>query len=354
MKVMLAIGFPDKANELMKNCLKKQLNESLFEKLEIRSFPSDPSTPAWKTTAEDLIQNIHDAEILVVYQAPVNQKVIEAAADLKLIVCTRGGPVNIDIEAAENKGIPVSNAPGHNAEAVADHVFALLLSISKHVVRGHIAMEEGLWCGGKLPHDLYESMEMSGKTLGIVGFGNVGALIPKRAMGFGMKILVYDPYVSEERIKASGGEKVNFGTLLKDSDFITLHVRLTEENYHMFGRKQFDLMKPTAYLINASRGPAIDEAALSEALREHKIAGAALDVFEEEPIGPANPLLQLDNVVLTPHIAWVGFSHVRGLKMASEEIERFLKGQPLKYVVDSGPYKLERELYAKIFKGARV
>jgi len=262
---------------------------------------------------EELIPHIRHVEILVVYEAPVNKKVIETARELKLIVCARGGPVNVDIEAAKEKGILVTNAPGHNAEAVADHVFALLLGIVKNVVRGHIAIKNGLWERGELPQALYESMEMNGKTLGTVGFGNVGKLIPRKAKGFGMEVLVYDPYVSEEAISACGGKKVDFETLLRESDFITVHVRLTEENYHMFGKKQFELMKPTAFIINTSRGPVIDEAALYEALRNCKIAGAALDVFEEEPIGPDNPLTTLENIVLTPHIAWVGTPPLGGL-----------------------------------------
>jgi phosphoglycerate dehydrogenase-like enzyme len=250
------------------------------------------------------------------------------------------------------RGIPVSNAPGHNAEAVADHAFGLLLGEVRNIIRGDNMIREGRWTPGKRP--MLKSTEMNGKTLGIVGFGEVGSLIPKRAKGFGLKILVHDPYVLEEKINLAGGEKVDFETLLKESDFITVHVRLTDETYHMFGEKQFNLMKPSTYFVNTSRGPVIDEEAIYEAMKNHRIAGAGLDVFEEEPMRADHPLLTLTNVIVTPHIAYLGTSFLRGANMAAEEVNRFVKGEPLKYVVSPTPYKFEREMYDKIFRGQKI
>jgi D-3-phosphoglycerate dehydrogenase len=318
--------------------------------LEIQTLAVTDLSPA--SIIGDLIRTIKDVEVLVVYGAPVTENVIAAGKKLRLIISARGGPVNIDTEAATKKGIPVSNAPGHNAEAVADHTFGLLLAEVRNITRGHMAIKEGRWASGERLD--FKSTEINGKTISIVGLGKVGSLVAKRAKGFGLRILIYDPYVPENDIIAAGGEKTELDTLLKESDFITVHARLTEENIHMFGVKEFNAMKPSAYFINASRGPIVDEKALYDALKNNKISGAGLDVFEEEPIDMGSLLLTLKNITLTPHIAHLGTSYVRGATMVAEEMRRFLTGEPLKYIVDAAAYRFEREMYEKIFRGSRI
>jgi len=331
----------DLQNEMIRNALQEELGPLLFAKLQIEVLPLKGLSTL--KVADRLIEIIDEVEILVVYEAPVTNKVIEAGKKLKLIVSARGGPVNIDIKTARNQGILVSNAPGHNAEAVADHAFALLLAEVKNIVTGDKAVRNGLWASLK-DKLAFQSFEISGKTIGVVGFGNIGPLIAKRAKGFGMRILVYDPYVPEKKIQSCCGEKVDFDTLLRESDLITIHVRLTPETFHLFGEKQFALMKPSAILVNVSRGPIIDEDALYESLKGRRIAGAGLDVFEEEPIAADHPLCTLENVILTPHIAYVGTDYHRGSKMVAEEINLYLRGEPLKYVVNSDSYLFERNV----------
>jgi len=342
-------------NNMIKDALKEKLDPKLYEKLDIKEFPIKLGSSL--EIVDELIKKIRDTEILVVFDAPITYKVIQEAKNLKFIFCMRGGPVNIDIAAAEKRGILVSHARGQNAEAVADHTIGLLLAVVKNIVKGDYAIRKGLWERKELwksEETVFRSVELKRRTIGIVGFGVVGRLVADRAKGFGMRILVYDPYVAESEIKSRGGEKVDFETLLKESDFITVHIRLSEETYHMFGEKQFSLMKPSAYFINTSRGPAVDQKALYKVLKEKRIAGAGLDVFEEEPIGANHPFCTLDNIVLTPHIAYVGTDYYRGAMMAAEEINRYLTGEPLKYIAKSEYFMFERKIYHKIFKGRRI
>jgi D-3-phosphoglycerate dehydrogenase len=367
-KVILAIS--PIGNYLLNNLLRKKLGSELYDSLEIVTIPPPPTqkelisylgveggpvteTPffyASTRTKEEILPQMEDCEVLVVYHFPVTAEIMDASTKLKIIGCPRGGPVNIDLLAAEKRDIRVTNAPAHNAIPVADHVFALLFAEVKNVVRGFQLMKDDKW----QQKYLLESSELEGKTIGIVGFGSVGRLIPPRATGFNMRILIFDPYVSEEEIATAGGKKVEFETLLKESDFITIHIRLTEDTVNMFSKEQFELMKPSAFLINTSRGPAIDEDALYWALKNNKIAGAGLDVFNEEPMSPHNPLLTLDNITLTPHTAYMGTNYLRGCEMVIDDIVRYLNSEPMKRVVKAEPFLKERDLYEKIFKGRKI
>ena len=348
-KILLASFDPQ--NSIIKDKLQRIINHNRFEGLQIDILPQKGLSSI--KVVNKLVKLIDAVEILVVYDAPITNKVIEAGKKLKLIVSARGGPVNIDIEAATKKKILVSNSPGHNAQAVADHAFGLLLSFVRNIVTGDRAVKDGRWFSLKEKLVFY-SYELCNKTIGIVGFGNIGSLIAQRANGFGMKCLVYDPYVPEDIIQSKGGEKVPFDILLKKSDFITIHVRLNKQTYHMFSYEQFKMMKNSAILINVSRGSVIDEKALYEYLKKKIIAGACLDVFEEEPISADHPLCRCDNVILTPHIAYVGTDYKRGATMVAKEIKRYLLGQPIKYQVNYNAYVFERDRYDKIFKGRQI
>jgi phosphoglycerate dehydrogenase-like enzyme len=218
-----------------------------------------------------------------------------AASSLKIISRWGVGYDSIDVPAATAHGIVVAYTPGLTDEAVADYTFALLLALVRRVAEGHRSMREGLW----LPawgHD------MAGKTLGILGFGRIGQAVARRALGFNLRVIAHDPKPHPEAQRA-GVQLVSLDELLARSDYLTLHAALTPQTRGLIGEAQFRKLKPTAYLINAARGALVDEQALLQALREYGIAGAALDVFTEEPLPPKHPFRTAPNLLLSPHQA---------------------------------------------------
>jgi glyoxylate reductase len=232
---------------------------------------------------------------------PIDAEVLSAAPNLKMIANMAVGYNNIDVAEATRRHIPVSNTPGVLTDTTADFGWALLMASARRVAEGDRFLRAGKFHGwGPLMlvgHDLY------GKTLGIVGFGRIGRAVAKRATGFDMKVLYYDKYPADpDTERALNARPASLDELLTASDFVSLHTDYNPDTHHMISTPQFALMKPTSYLINTSRGPVVDEAALVEALKSGQIAGAGLDVYENEPaVHPG--LLELDNVVLTPHIA---------------------------------------------------
>jgi D-3-phosphoglycerate dehydrogenase len=245
-----------------------------------------------------IVDAVRDADIIVTQFCPVNKKIIDLCGNLKMIGILRSGFENVNVSYATERNIAVLNTPGRNADSVADFTVGAIISECRNIARGHHGLKSGIWIreypnSGRIP-------DLPGKTAGIVGFGEIGAKVAKRLSGFDMRILAYDPF----REKAEyGAELVDLKTLMASSDFITLHARLGGENRHLINAEMLSLMKPTAYIINTARAALIDEAALYEALKNRRIAGAMLDVFEKEPPGKDYPLVTLDNVSLTPHMA---------------------------------------------------
>lgn len=282
---------------------------------------------------QTLIKEMIGVHVLIVHGAPVTADVIDARPELELIGCTRGGPVNIDVVAATRRRIPVLFTPGRNADAVADFTLGLMIAETRNIARAHASLKQGAW---NLDYNRYERLgpELSGRTLGIVGLGNIGFKVAARAKAFGMRIVAYDPYVPPERFDEAQAEKTDLATLLTTSDIVTLHSVLNKETRGLVGREQLALMKPSAVLVNTARGGLIDYKALTQALKERRIAGAALDVYEMEPVNPDDPLLTLENVTLTSHIA--GYSRdVTGRcgRMIAEDVKRWLAGEkPLRVV----------------------
>lgn len=267
---------------------------------------------------------VSDKEILIVHFAPVSSQIIENGRALRIIGCVRGGLENIDVKTAEGRGITIINAPGRNSNAVADLTMGLILALVRRIVSSHSLLKKGLWRSfsrEKLPYDL------KGKVLGVIGFGHIGREVAKRASAFGMAILAYDPYVDMETFSRFGAMPVDLCSLLSNSDVVSLHTRLTPETYHLIGEREFKMMKRTAFFINTARGRLVDERALVKALREEWIAGAALDVFEEEPVTSENPILRFENVVLTPHIAGSTRESilVNGPRIVCDRIEDLLR-----------------------------
>lgn len=242
-----------------------------------------------------------DADVIVTQFCTVTRELVDACPKLKAIGVLRGGIENVCSEYAREKGIEVFNAPGRNAEAVSDFTVGMIICEARNIARGHHGILTGRWIrdysnSGMIP-------DLPGRTVGLIGCGAIGMKVAKKLSGFDMTLLGYDPFASAERCKEAGIDPVELDELMARADFVSLHARLTAENRHLIDARRLALMKPTAYLINTSRAGLIDEAALVEALRAKKIAGAALDVYEHEPPQPDDPLLALDNVTLTPHMA---------------------------------------------------
>jgi D-3-phosphoglycerate dehydrogenase len=249
---------------------------------------------------ENLSRLVKDFDGILYMQAlnyPITRKIIESGKKLRFIQSAGVGYERIDLEAATDDGVVVMNMPIGTTVSVAEHTIALILACSKNLVKAHENTVKGGW------RILGFGVELWKKTLGIIGFGKIGREVAKRMKAFEMDILVYDPYVGKEDIEKMGGKKVDFKTLLKESDIVTIHSPLTKETEGLIGEEELGLMKQTATLINTARGELVDEEALYKALSERRISCAGLDVYRQEPINKDNPLLTLDNVVLTPHMA---------------------------------------------------
>lgn len=243
-----------------------------------------------------ILDAVKDADILITQFFPVGKALIDACTNLKTIGVLRAGVENVNVEYAKSKGIEVFHAIGRNAHSVSDFTVGAIICEARNIARGHAGIKNGQWIRNYSNNGIIP--DLGEKTVGIIGYGEIGRLVAKKLSGFDMNILVYDPYYKGTDVKA-----VSLEELMAESDFVTLHARLTAENEHMINAALLAKMKPTAYIINTSRSGLIDEAALVEVLKAKKIAGAFLDVFDHEPPAIDDPLVQLDNVTLTPHMA---------------------------------------------------
>lgn len=250
---------------------------------------------------EDLIKQSEDADIILTCYDKVSAKVINSAKRLKGIVKYGVGTDNIDIDAATKKRIMVVNCPDYGSDTVADHAFALLISLARKLIKIDDVMKSKAW---EWPKPEYLGIDLSGKTIGLIGFGRIGRAMARRCKGFGMKMLAYDPYIKQEEAISFDVKLVELDQLLENSDFISIHCVLTPETKEMIGEKEFNKMKKTVLLINTARGAIIKKDALIDSLNNKKIFGAGMDVFEEEPLSLDYPLLNMNNVILTPHLAW--------------------------------------------------
>lgn len=244
-------------------------------------------------------------KVLIAEYFKITRQEIYAAPNLRGIAVWGVGYDHIDVEAASEKGIYVVNTRGSNTESVAEHTFSLLINAARKLLRVDKFVREGKWhprIFPPLPPELIGA-DLYKKTLGIVGLGNIGMRTARMAQGFNMRVLAYDPYANVEKAREAAVELVSLDNLLKEADFVAVHAALTKETRGLIGLKELEKMKPTAYLINTSRGAIIEEEALITVLKRKRIAGAALDVFSTEPINPDNSLLRFENVIVTPHIA---------------------------------------------------
>ena len=293
--------------------------------------PARLTTLSRITKEDDVIAQTRDADALIIAAAPVTRAVMSALEGLKVVVRTGVGYDVIDVPAATELGVVVVNVPDIWVREVANHAMALLLAWNRGVITLDRNVRAGKW-GGGVPGEYTGSIH--GETVGIVGLGNIGSAFARRIAAFEATVIACDPYVDDARFAALGVERVSLEQLAERADYVSVHTLLNAETHHLIGEKFFRRMKPTAILINTSRGPVVDERALMRALEEKRLAGAALDVWEQEPVASDNPLLKMDNVIATPHAAYFSSPAVAQVpRRCGEEVARVLTGErPLNVV----------------------
>ena len=289
------------------------------------------------TDPDDLAERVRadDVSILVVEADFVFEETFQDCPGLKFVGICRSATTHVDIRAAADHGVLVVNTPGRNARAVAEHAFALILSLARQIPRAHEYVRSGSWRNPVAGYTDFRGVELASRSIGIIGIGAIGRTLAGMCVGFGMKVIAHDPYASNA---PDGVHMTDLDTLARESDFISVHVPATPDTEGLLNARFFGLTKPTAFLVNCSDYNVADEAALLDALRSRRISGAAFDVFETHPIAPDSPLLELDNVILTPHVGGATDETIeRHSRMMTDDILRFLKGQrPVNLVIPVG------------------
>jgi len=293
-KKKIAVQLPRQANpEQLKERYALEL-EALDAIAEIHEIQAD--------SPEEFAEGAADCDAIITsWGITINKTVIDRLEKCVVIGVGSVGVDMVDIETATQAGIVVTNVPDVFIEEVADHAMMLLLGVVRQTKLMEEMVHSGDWYRGR--PKLNHTPRLMGRTIGLLGFGNVSRCMVKRALGFGLHVIAHDPYVSELTIGAEGVEPVSFGELLERSDYLSIHAPLNEETHHIMNAPAFAQMKSSAVVINTARGPLVDEPALISALETGAIAGAGLDVLEQEPVDPANPLLAMNNVIVTPHVA---------------------------------------------------
>ena len=269
-----------------------------LEELQEANLKIELGGPEAVPLPEELYQIVKEYDILVAQFTPIPRRLLESAEKLKLLGILRGGIENVDVETATQRNVPVFNTPGRNARAVAECTIGLIFAEVKNLARGHAALKQGNWTRD-FPNK-NDIPELLGKTVGLVGFGAIGRLTAKFLEAFGAHIIVFDPFFQKGNENV---EPVDLETLMKRSDIVSVHARYVPETHHLISREHLLMMKPTAILVNTARSGLVDEKALIDVLSARKIMGAALDVFDDEPLKQDSPFLSLDNVTIVPHLA---------------------------------------------------
>ncbi|MEU6593406.1 2-hydroxyacid dehydrogenase [Streptomyces sp. NPDC046881] len=297
-------------------------------------WPLEPFGPVAEVSeasdAEDeLIAALDGAEVLVTQMGPVTERVLAACPALRLVVVCRGGPVNVNLEAAGRHGVRVCFAPGRNAAATAEFTVGLLLAALRRIPQAHdLLARQGSWAGASYYTYEHSGLELEDLPVGLVGYGAVGSRVARVLCAFGARVMVYDPYVRGE---VHGLRLSSLDDLLRRSAVITLHARLTAETRGLLGARELALLPPGAVVVNAARGPLLDEDALCDALAEGRLSAAALDTFAREPLPPDSRLRALsDRVVLTPHLGGASRAVAeKAARIAAAEVGRWIRGEPL-------------------------
>lgn len=302
--------------------------------------PFTPTTKSELTLREvqgspkQLVDLMTDVEVLVVHGAPVSDEVLDAATDLRLVCCARGGPVNVDVDAMTARGLPLVVTPGKNAEAVADLTLAFLVMLARGTPRAQRFLEDGRQLKDNWEGAQFIGSDLRGHELGLIGYGQIGLRVASRARAFGLSVLVYDPFRDVPE-NSDIQQLADVDELLSRADFVSLHARATAENENLIGPRTLALMKRGSNLVNTARETLVDEEALDEALASGHLAGAALDVVRPTSEPGRHRLLRHENVVLTPHIGGAtNETLLQGAEMVAAEIVRFAAGEPLSHVAN--------------------
>jgi D-3-phosphoglycerate dehydrogenase / 2-oxoglutarate reductase len=285
----------------------------------------------------EVIKFAQDADVILCDYAPVNRKVLSSLRKLRAVIEYGVGYDNIDVKAATEHGVLVCNIPDFMDTEVAEHTLALILALTRKITKADAFVKGGSWTkyGSLSWQKLMPISHLDGKVAGVIGFGRIGRQVAERLSAFKLKILAFDPYVNKEVADKMGVRLTDINTLMKESDIVSVNALLSKETFHLISEKEIRLMKPTAVIVNTARGKIIDQKYLADALRERRIAGAGLDVEEGEPPDPDAPLLKLDNVILTPHIAGVSEKAMHNLRVYStEEAIRILREEKPKHPVN--------------------
>jgi D-3-phosphoglycerate dehydrogenase len=282
---------------------------------------------------DEAIAGLAGADGILVNMFPMTRKVIESLGRCRVLSRYGVGFDNVDVAAATAKGIWVARVPDYSIEDVSDQALALILACVRGVAYKDRAVRAGRWN----VHKEVPTHRIAGRTLGLVGYGAIARCLHRKTAGFGLsRVLVFDPYLDAAVVRKAGAEPVDLATLLRESDYVSVHVPLGSETRGMIGERQLGLMKATAILVNTSRGPVVDEAAVAAALEGRRIAGAGLDVFETEPLDPASPLRRLENVVLSDHAGWYSEESIPELKTkAARNVAAVLAGGKPAYPVNT-------------------
>jgi len=292
-------------------------------------------------TGKELGRILRDASAVIIdVDVNISREVMDEMKKCRIIVTASVGFDHIDLKAASERGMYVSNVPGYCPEEMADHTIGLIIALTRKMLILHNTTRAGRWDDWAAAEPVFR---LRGRTLGIIGLGRIGTAVAIRAKAHGLEVITYDPYIPIGRDASIGVKSVDFGSLLRDSDIISLHVPLTQETQHMIGSKEFESMKRGVFIINTARGTLIDRGALVSALKSGKVAGAGLDVFEKEPPDPDDPLLRNDSVLVTPHTGFLSVESQRDRQtMAVDEVLRALRNERPRSLVESNPYPKSR------------
>jgi D-3-phosphoglycerate dehydrogenase len=326
---------------LFEKAFKEEVNDSsnfTFSHQQL-PWPLEPFGPVGNVieasgTEAQLLEVLKDHQYVLSHKSPFTEKVFKAAPNLKFIGICRGGPVNVDLEAATKAGVVVTYAPGRNAQAAAEFTIALILSSLRKISNADKEMKAGVWRGD---YFVYEKagQELNGTTVGVIGFGAVGKIVAKILNAFGANILVHDPFADPKEIEKLNCKAVELNDLMSQSFVVTLHSRLTEKTKHLINADNLKLMPKGALLVNTARGGLLDYSSLPALLESGQLGGLALDVYDEEPPSQKYPLLKSQNVVLTPHLG--GATKQTGAvaaKIVAADLNRFLKGEKMLFVAN--------------------
>lgn len=306
-----------------------------------------------RLTQSEMMEAASEADILLIGYENLTGELILNSPNLKIIGCARSNPVNIDVTTASKLKIPVLYTPARNAISTAEYTMGIIISETRNIAKSYHAMKTGRFLGqpekdfegsdlrpdviwnldGESPYKEFRGVELNGKTLGLIGLGSIGSKVARLAQAFGMKVIAYSLSKDAEKAEALGVQLISLDELLQTSDIVSVHCRVTPETIGLIGNREIELMKPTAYLINTARAVLIDQQALLAALQNKRIAGAAVDVFWVEPLPSNHPLLELDNLTITPHLAGSTAEVIeRQSKMIVDDVLTWIEGGIPKFV----------------------